>query len=75
MWKNIVDLDRLQMTKRMRIACWITKGTKYVIVIAFPQKQWLRERTSMSRYMYIILLGVKLIATRFFCSFEKKAPF
>ena len=35
----------------MRIACWITKATdtysEYVILIAFPQQPWLRERTSM----------------------------
>jgi hypothetical protein len=35
------------ITRRMRIACWITKATKtrseYVILIAFP-RQLLRER-------------------------------
>jgi len=41
MWKNIVELDRPQMTIwRIRIACWITKATnthpEYVIPIAFP---------------------------------------
>jgi hypothetical protein len=38
--------------RRMRFACWITKATdthsEYVIVIAFPRQQWLRERASMS---------------------------
>jgi len=38
---------------RMCIACWIPKATdpqsQYVIFIAFPQQQWLRERTSMLR--------------------------
>jgi len=43
MWKNIVEPDRPQMTRRhMSIACWITKATntdsEYVILIAFPQK-------------------------------------
>jgi hypothetical protein len=37
----------------MRIACWITKATnthpKYVILIAFPQQQWLHEHSSMLR--------------------------
>jgi hypothetical protein len=37
--------------RRMRFACWITKATdthsEYVIIIAFPRQQWLRERTSM----------------------------
>jgi hypothetical protein len=35
---------------RMRFACWITKATdthsEYVILIAFPRQQWLRERAS-----------------------------
>jgi hypothetical protein len=34
--------------RRMRFACWITKATdtqsEYVILIAFPRQQWLRER-------------------------------
>jgi len=49
----------------MRIACWITKAThthththtEYVKLIAFPQQQWLRERTSMLRYIYIACLA------------------
>jgi hypothetical protein len=35
--------------RRMRFACWITKATdthsEYVILIAFPRQQWLRERS------------------------------
>jgi len=58
MWKNIVEWGRSQMTVwRMRIACWLLKATnthsQYVIPIAFPLQQWLRERASMLRYMYI----------------------
>ena len=61
MRKNIVWLDRLQMTVwRMRIACWIPKTTnthsEYVILIAFPLQQWLRERASMLGYTYIACL-------------------
>ena len=43
----------------MRFACWITKTTgthsEYVMLIAFPRQQWLRERATMLRYtsMYI----------------------
>jgi hypothetical protein len=41
----------------MRFACWITKATdthsEYVTLIAFPRQQWLRERASVVRYMYI----------------------
>jgi hypothetical protein len=52
MWKNIVEPDRPQMAiRRMRFACWITKATdthsEYVILIAFPRQQWLRERASV----------------------------
>jgi hypothetical protein len=36
--------------RRMRFAWWITKATdthsQYVILIAFPQQQWLLERAS-----------------------------
>jgi hypothetical protein len=52
MWKNIVQPGRPHdnITRRMRIACWITKATgrhsEHVILIAFPQQRWLRERTS-----------------------------
>ena len=61
MWENTVELDRSHMTIwRMRIACWITKATntysEYIILIAFPLQQWLRERASMLRYMYIVCL-------------------
>ena len=42
---------------RKRIACWIPKATnthsQYVILIAFPQQQWLHERASLLRYTYI----------------------
>jgi len=36
----------------MYIVCWIPKATdthsKYVILIVFPQQQWLHKRASMS---------------------------
>jgi len=35
-------------TRHMRIACWVTVANNppsdYVILIAFPRQQWLRER-------------------------------
>jgi hypothetical protein len=44
----------------MRFACFINEATdtesKYVILIAFLQQQWLRERASVLRYMYIACL-------------------
>jgi hypothetical protein len=45
---------------RMRIACWIPKATntqsEYVILIAFPPQQWLRERASLLRHTTLALL-------------------
>jgi len=36
------------ITRRMRVACWITKATdthsEYVILIEFSKQPWLRER-------------------------------
>ena len=41
---------------RMCFACRITKTTnthlEYVILIAFPLQQWLREGASLLRYTY-----------------------
>jgi len=46
----------VNITGRMRIACWITKATytfsEYVILIAFPLQQRLQERATMLRYTY-----------------------
>jgi len=48
------------ITRSMRIAYWIPKATdthqEYVILIVFPQKQWLRERALLLRYAYIACL-------------------
>ena len=42
---------------RMRIAWWVPKATnthsEYVILIAFPLQQWLKERALGFRYTYI----------------------
>jgi len=64
MWKN-AEQGRPQLTIwRMRIACWIPKAsdtrTGCVIIIAFPLKQWLHERTSMLRDTYIACLNMLL---------------
>jgi hypothetical protein len=48
------------MTKLcMRIVCWIPKATnthsEYVIRVAFPRQQWLRERASvLSLYLHYL---------------------
>jgi hypothetical protein len=54
------------MTKRrMRITCWKPKAThthsEYVILIAFPQQQWLHESASELRYTYIASLVYQTI--------------
>jgi hypothetical protein len=65
MWKNMVrvrqDTDD-NIIRRMRFAWWITKAThththsEYVILIAFPRQQRLRERASMLR-LYVHCLS------------------
>jgi hypothetical protein len=46
------------VTRLTRFACWIIKATntrsEYVILTVFPQQQWLRERPSVLRYMYLV---------------------
>ena len=66
-WKNIVERCGPPMTIwRMRIACWIPKATKthseHVILVAFPQQQWLHEHASTLRYR--VLLGFTAVTTR-----------
>jgi len=46
MWKNNVELGRLQMTVwLMHIVCWVPKATdthlECVILVTFPWQQWL----------------------------------
>jgi hypothetical protein len=47
--------------RRMRFAYRITKATdthtKYLILIAFPRQQWLRERASILR-LYVHYLAI-----------------
>jgi hypothetical protein len=61
MWNKIVEWCRPHMTIWcMRIAYWIPTATKThtrcIILIAFPQQQWLHEPTSISHYTYIACL-------------------
>jgi len=60
-WKNIVETDKPQITIwRMRNARCIPKVTnthsQYVILIAFPLQQWLRQYASLLRYMYFAFI-------------------
>ena len=44
MWKNSVELDRLQMTIwRMRIACWIPKDTYVLTYLLRGAESFLRS--------------------------------
>jgi hypothetical protein len=71
MWKNSAQPGRPQITIWcIRVAWRIPKATQlseYVIPIAFPQQQWLHERTSMLRYTYIACLVVNS-----YCIFRKE---
>jgi hypothetical protein len=61
-WKNLVQPDSPPNDKTwpLRFACWITKATdthsEYVILVAFPLQQWLRERASVLLYKHIVYL-------------------
>jgi hypothetical protein len=58
------------ITWRMRFALLTPepKGThsEYVILIAFPRQQWLRERASMLRYTYVacVVILIRHISIR-----------
>jgi hypothetical protein len=53
-----------QTTDVMPLECLIPKATnthsEYVIIIAFPLQQWLRERASTLRYTYIACIVAPL---------------
>jgi hypothetical protein len=62
-WKNTVESDSPQITRWLiGITCWIPKTTdihlEYVLLFAFPPKQSLHERASMSRYTYVTCLFI-----------------
>ena len=66
LWKT-VQPDRHtddSTVRRTHFACWKIQArdthSEYVILIAFPLQQWLRERASMLRYTYIPRLGNKM---------------
>jgi hypothetical protein len=61
MWKNMLQPDKPQVKiRRMRFASFITKATdthsEYIIFIAFPLEQLLRERASILR-LYVHCLS------------------
>jgi hypothetical protein len=63
MWKKFGKAGHAaddNIIRRMRFACWMTKTvdthSEYVILIAVPRQQWLRERYSMLRCTHIPFL-------------------
>ena len=59
----MLEPDRPQMAIwRMCFACWTSKAankqSEYVIFIAFPRQQWLRERPSVLGYIYSACPGI-----------------
>ena len=78
LWDNVEKYGRARQAtddniiRRMRFACWITKSTdtrpEYIILIAFPRQQWLRQRASILRYTYtacLVTIWVSLTVDRF----------
>jgi hypothetical protein len=65
MWKNILELDRLQMKIRCTcIASWVTKAIntrpENIVLTGFSRQQWLHERPSKLRYSVLpVLLNVR----------------
>jgi len=81
---HIVQTDRRTTADNtiqcMRIAWLISKATdtthsEYVIIIAFAQKLWLRERASLLRlYVHYIFIVCKRITARCFCGEHYSQP-
>ena len=69
MWENIVQPDRPQMAIwRMRIACWVSKGTKthsdYVILTDFHCM--VAGTRHMLRYTYTVrLVAIRILYKKF----------
>ena len=53
------------ITRHMRIACWINNATdshsEYVKLAAFPRRLWLRERTSMLRLHLVVRIVTSVL--------------
>jgi len=82
MVKNIVERGRSQITtRRMSIVCWITKATntpsEYVIIIAFPNQQWLCEHAQyyVIRTMPVLLLFTESLLTVHYFTIYKISTF
>jgi len=75
LWDNVQKYVRAGQTtdgsiiRRMRLARWINKATdthsEYVILNAFPRRQWLCERAWMVRYTYLHFLPCSVLMDMF----------
>jgi hypothetical protein len=69
LWDNVENFDTARqaadysLIQRMRIVCWVPRATnthsEYVMLLAFPSSQRLRERASELRYTYIVCLATR----------------
>jgi len=74
LWDNVEKCCRARgaanddIIQCMCSACWIPNATnscsEYVIHIALPLQQWLREHASMLHYMYIACLVLNMMQYR-----------
>ena len=74
------------ITRRVRFESWITEATnthsECVIIIVFPQQQWLHEHALVLSYTYIassfryaVLFSSKLFAMFSFANFKQTIVF
>ena len=85
LWDNVKKYGRARQAtddniiRYMFIACWITKATdtlsEYIILIALPRQQWLRERASILRYTYIASFLACLMLFVLYSSFLSSVVF
>jgi len=58
-WENVEKYCRAEQATNDHMAYGHCKYTQWcVMLIAFPQQQWLHERTSVLRYTYIACLVI-----------------
>jgi hypothetical protein len=78
MWKNTVETDRPQVTiwsRALHASCeTINTILEYVLILAFPLQQWLRERATILSYTNIVCLLFVMIPQTV-CSVYQKLMF
>jgi len=61
-WGRAGQATDNSIVRRVHFVCWISKATdthlEYIILIAFPRKQWLGERALAFHYTYIAWLVI-----------------